>query len=139
MTPDLRALAEGLAADLATLHRARRIASPWLAGMLDGCGCRIVSVSADQASRIDGFTLRPINRNLAHDDVPDLSDPVTVQALLLLAREAWGDPGLTVGEFIAGGWRIARGQAGGWALFLTADTEVEALCAAIHAAAEVTP
>ena len=76
------------------------------------------------------------------DALPDLDDPLTRMAALLMARKAWGDPLLYVETFVwDDGPRFrfrswARPFAGlaGFSSFFT--TEIEALIAALEAAPE---
>jgi hypothetical protein len=64
--------------------------------------------------------------------LPDLSDPLTVQAVLLLAREAWGCDWLTCQPLLTEGgihgWRVVGTSAP------SGRTEAEALVAALEAA-----
>lgn len=62
-------------------------------------------------------------------EVPDLSDPATLGCLLALVREAWGEPDLVVERYAGRRWGIDDG--GDWVI---ADTEAEALVAALEAA-----
>ena len=74
------------------------------------------------------------------DLIPDLSDPVTCAALLLLVREAWGDPRLAAIYCEAAN----PGQSEGWAVQCADNrlpvagedypSEAEALLAALEAA-----
>lgn len=78
---------------VATLALARRAMASggwhWLPGMADADGDRCERVA-------DGVPLfrMPRHHGLVADAdaVPGLGDPLTVQALLLLVREAWGMP-----------------------------------------------
>lgn len=143
MTPDLDAMAETLATDLTTLHRAGRISSPWLAGMLAwkrGHVRERVLGTTTLDRYVTGAALRGPRAGTWHVTslsiaVPDLSDPVTCAALLLLAREAWGDDRINCAVGARGPWEVlaVSGETLG-----EGPTEVAALCAAIHAAATAT-
>jgi hypothetical protein len=151
MTPDLDAMAETLSADLATLHRAGRISSPWLAGMLAwkrGHVRERVLGTTTLDRYVTGAALRGPRAGTWHVTslsiaVPDLSDPVTCAALLLLVREAWGDPTASTAATREGdgsrGWVMdcwePRSPLHSLGPF---GTEVAALCAAIHAATTAT-
>ena len=64
------------------------------------------------------------------DDIPDLSDPATVGALLGLVRDAWQDP--STGIYKHGRrWCVIMG---GRCEDFFADTEAEALVSALEAA-----
>ena len=73
--------------------------------------------------------------------LPHLTDPAMLGCLLALVREAWGDPSLCV-LFDHDGckWRVGRWEDDGLALRCRcADTEAEALVAALEAALEAAP
>lgn len=138
-------MAETLATDLTTLHRAGRISSPWLAGMLAwkrGHVRERVLGTTTLDRYVTGAALRGPRAGTWHVTslsiaAPDLSDPVTCAALLLLAREAWRDPHLCV-------FYTQQPVVPGWYAFIngvmaeSAETEVATLCATIHAAATAT-
>jgi len=66
--------------------------------------------------------------------LPDLSDPLTVQALLLLVREAWATQTAWAEPGHDGLWEMCV-YVGGECRFLESyDSEVEALVAALEAA-----
>lgn len=65
-------------------------------------------------------------------DVPDLRDPATVGCLLALVRDAWGDPTMSAHFSDAAEWWEVQGHR--WAPEKPADTEAEALVAALEAA-----
>ncbi len=67
---------------------------------------------------------------------PVFNDDATLGVLVARVREVWGDPGMASGQFITSGWRVCRGEAGGWSLLTTAPTEAEALVAALEASPE---
>jgi len=68
------------------------------------------------------------------DVLPDLTDAATLGCLLALVREAWGDSDLHVGRRIAG-WGVWTSESTPLPLCVAkADTEAEALVAALEAA-----
>lgn len=79
---------------------------------------------------------------------PDLTDPLTVRGLLLLAREAWGIEGLCVRRRSAGEWWVWEDSdqrnapfhclqdRNGRAYPAVGPTEAAAIIIALHAAAE---
>ena len=141
-TPDITAQ---LAADLHTLHRAGKIASPWLEGM------RLVVLRA----LLTGEPVDPLmppdpgryigrgmgglavcrNAHYGRDDrpwlAPDLSDPLTAAGLIVLVREASGDPGAHVAASRSCGWWWVY-RSGGTGPIGSGPTEAAALCAALH-------
>lgn len=131
MNAELLSLSTTLAADLASLRREGRVQNVWLEGM-------VARGASGRTLRID-WSDGPV---LSRDDGPwihDLSDPVTCAALLLLAREVWGEAHGT-------GRVHVRPTVTGWVATSCGQpiaeerlTEVAALCAAIHAAAKVSP
>ena len=72
----------------------------------------------------------------SHDILPDLTDPCTIGGLLLLVRDAWGDPEIHVAPLWSMnrrvGWRVWFGR--DLTLCFDGDTEAEALVAALEAA-----
>jgi hypothetical protein len=133
-----------LAADLRTLHEAGRIASPWLPGML-----RVHDYPAEDgldAGRIAFRMAAPAEFALAYEPgttdeelgvpwtQPDPSDACTQGGLLALLREATSDPTLHVvyDRRTLAWW--TEPQIGDDPP--EADTEADALVAAIHALAE---
>ena len=64
---------------------------------------------------------------------PDLSDPATVGCLLVLVREAWGDPGFGAFRRSASKWS-AEGVLWGRVVQFEGPTEAAALVAALEAA-----
>lgn len=122
MTPTLEALARQLAAD----PRWR-----WLPGMrypkIEGGVGRRAWVRPFGRIRDDGYCI-------PGDAFPDLSDPVTAAALLVLAREASGDPGLHVVPVLVNGsawwWTVVTGRAEP-TVHRHHESEIEALAAAI--------
>jgi len=185
VTPDLDAMAETLAADLATLHRAGRIACALRPAMRlagpdghrgffywrvvhasppelvaveeetavtfrwtyhdDGWRVAVLTVATTIAGPAHGlvdsdWTHVPVTIHPHPGAMLDLSDPVTCAALLLLVREAWGDPTASTAATRESdgsrGWVMDCGEPRsplhGLGPF---GTEVATLCAAIHAAA----
>ena len=92
----------------------------------DGCeGC--IRVTRKQWAYTDW------GLGLQHDPfpwLPDLRDPATVGCLLALVREAWGDPAICIVEEHRDWWARLNGLP----LCAFADTEAEALVAALEAA-----
>ena len=66
--------------------------------------------------------------------IPDLSDPLTVQALLLLVREAWATETVWVEPGHDGLWEMCIYVSGAPRLLESYQTEAEALVAALEAA-----
>ena len=66
------------------------------------------------------------------DDLPDLADAATIGCLLALVRKAWGDPTMSVHFSDTADWWEVQGHR--WAPGKPADTEAEALVAALEAA-----
>jgi hypothetical protein len=132
---------------LDTLVRAGRVKSAWLDGMAASirfrdhpCGgiendrMRVrVRIDGDGGPDLSEFHWMRIPYS-EHDPRHDTSDPITVMGLLLLAREAWGEPGLYC--------RPTIGRAG-WIVMHTdkpihdwrGDTEAGAIISALVAAA----
>ena len=121
---------------LDALEKAGRIKSRWLPGML-----------AERWSGPCHGTRRCIDSDWRNgfpgsDWSPDLSDPMTALGMLLLAREAWGDPSLAlccIDEAIPSEWAWTdNGLSPAAAVDLHGEwpTESEAITAAIIAAAE---
>lgn len=111
----------------------RAVACPkwrWMPGMRTRVGWRVY------AHRIDGEPIAMMDGDLSvapsplrlGPSLPDLTDPATLGCLLALVREVWGEP-RTVVEAAKYGWGIVVG--GRW---IFADTEAEALVAALEAA-----
>ncbi len=141
---DLLALAQALAADLATLHRAGSIAALYRHAMraIVGGAPRRWDAGDDMWVNADAAHGRTYHKTWSH---ADLSDPVTCAALLPLAREALGSPLIHIAPRCNGGWTVWRlafreGNITECTSIARGPTEVAALCAAIHAAAAtVTP
>jgi hypothetical protein len=118
---------------LRTLEEAGRIRSRWLRGMsgVDINGLSLVVSNSRTEAEMAGIFGYPFT--------VDLSDPLTVQGLLLLAREAWGDPTLTTMRERLG-WRVYCWPATPRELYEDAGSyspaEAEAIVAALVAAAE---
>jgi len=121
------------------LERAGKVKSRWLPGMLDAAGMRVFVVGSCPVGVEDGDTrVRPNVQALRHNARYDLSDPLTVMGLLLLAREAWG--GDVVARHVG---TLATGEPE-WAAcdFMEINSlygfrsEAEAIIAALVAAAE---
>ena len=119
MTPTLDSLARQLAA-----HPRWR----WLPGMA------AIESAAPGMALTDG---RPVRVDTTWASVglwiPDLSDPVTAAALVVVAREVSGDPHLRVwarriGEDV---WCVAAGVDGPRGMLYTHRSEVEALASVI--------
>jgi hypothetical protein len=123
---------------LAKLVAAGRLRSAWVPGMLDtGCD-RVLAVDPRDGLRVRytadaWFSL--------HGGVyePDLDDPLTVQGLVLLAREAWGVPLVVrwVGVFADGSREWAISDLPSNETRYGHHSEAEAAVAALEAAAEV--
>ena len=115
----------------------------WLPGMRCTDGSRMLRTGHDLSGSWQAWSdehydacackLRPEE---TRDDLPDLSDPATLGALLALVREAWGDPCICTAVDNTGagwwvdGWTAARPQ-------VPSDlhsTEAAALVAALEAA-----
>ncbi|MDF1699574.1 MAG: hypothetical protein P1V36_00245 [Planctomycetota bacterium] len=64
--------------------------------------------------------------------VLDLSDPITSASLVVLVREAWGDPDVYCERIFTGEWVVIDGK-GNAVRFPKGATEVEALVAALEA------
>ena len=98
-------------------------------------GARFRVVLAGDASECVYGTCEWINVNDGELLDPDTDDPLTVFGLLLLAREAWGEPGLfcrpTIGRT---GWLVMHTDVTlhDW----RGATEAEAIVAALEAAVE---
>jgi hypothetical protein len=138
---------------LAVLHRAGRIRTPWLGGM------RIVGKYPEYPIRIHDFGERVLDaEDMVSPDqpwrwwsepqtsnggpcpgpyVPDLADPATRGCLAALAREAVGDPTLTVETVLTAArgivWMASTPRA---ILGPERPTEGEAWAAVLIAAAE---
>ena len=117
---------------LRALVAAGRIKSAWVPGM------RAIEPGRERGARTcrDDDRMGTLARFLYHGALPDPDDPLTVFGLLLLAREAWGEPGLYVGT--ADGWYVTvPDSAAPWGgRVLTGATEAEAIVAALEAAVE---
>ena len=118
---------------LRTLEEAGRIRSRWLRGMsgVDINGLSLVVSNSRTEAEMAGIFGYPFT--------VDLADPLTVQGILLLAREAWGDPTLTTMRERLG-WRVYCWPATPRELYEDAGSyspaEAEAIVAALVAAAE---
>jgi len=124
---------------LAALEAAGRIRSRWLPGMMDSSGDRVLAVGGS------GVTIDRIVRD-GHDHEregaadmfpPDPYDPLTTMGMLLLAREAMGDPLLVTAPFRADNSRVLW-MTQSWSARYSdnAPTERAAIEAAIIATAE---
>jgi hypothetical protein len=159
---DLPTLQRRAAEALAKLVAAGRVRGAWLPGMMvadggglrvlrlpthapTGRGCGYIEGDTGEVYPCDGYVPCPVcePENFA-GRAPDLSDPLTVQGLVLLAREAWGVGSMvyhpTDGAIRA--WRFVTFAHGAdWLtparLLGEGHTEAEAAIAAIEAAAEV--
>ena len=87
----------------------------WMPGMLTDVGERVTDAAA--------FYLGTL---------PDLSDPLTVQALLLLVREAWGTQTAWVEPGHDGLWEMCIYVHGKCQMLASYQTEAEALVAALE-------
>ena len=128
---------------LAALHRAGKIASPWLPGMhgfdTRGVGFRVLLMhhSGGAIVMTDGMITQtlPVSAEFMGMAIHDLQDRATIGCLLALAREVWGDPGLHACPHSSGTvWWVYTGQ--GHGPIAQGPTEAEALAACIIAAAE---
>jgi hypothetical protein len=146
---------------LAKLLAAGCIKSAWLPGMAgfrDDIGKRRRVVETDRRgitrwcdevgdyAEGDGWNREEIAEEWA-PVAPDLSDALTVQGLVLLAREAWGDPLLhvspssqwKVGAHVWIAWTYSDAEkVSCWREVARSATEAEAAVTALEAAAEVT-
>lgn len=105
----------------------------WRTGRVSHVGLTAVRVACRYPSPMGGtkwsVPLLPIT-----DLLPDLSDPLTVQALLLLVREAWATETAWVEPGHDGLWEACV-YVGGECRFLESyDSEAETLVAALEAA-----
>jgi hypothetical protein len=123
----------------ADLYAAGRVR--WMPGMSYSGGDRVVSVDDDHVLWTQGDEA-PQWEPAGADIIPDFTDPATIGCLLHQAREAWGDPGLTVvGEYCPPfdpAWRVT-GQSHHGGTFqrlamIGYTTEPAAILAAIAAA-----
>ena len=114
----------------------------WMPGMLLRCAERIITsdgLGGTETSRLEFFKpsswssdsrLTPMSKDEMRWELPDLRDPATVGCLLALVREAWGDPAICIVEE----HRDWSARLNGLSLCAFADTEAEALVAALEAA-----
>ena len=114
----------------------------WMHGMLLRCDERIITsdgIGGTETSRLEFFTpsswssdlrLTQMSKDEMRWELPDLRDPATVGCLLALVREAWGDPAICIVEEHRDWWARLNGLP----LCAFADTEAEALVAALEAA-----
>jgi hypothetical protein len=165
MSADLPTLQRRAAEALAKLVAAGRIKSAWLPGMktaagarvivapyrdrAENAGCGFVEVVEGEFYGCDGYEVCPVCEPDHFDAsavTPDLSDPLTVQGLVLLAREAWGEPLLHVspssqwkaGAHVWIAWTYSDAEkVSCWREVARGITEAEAAVAALEAAAEV--
>lgn len=126
----------------ATLYAAGRVR--WMPGMLADRG-RVITAGTDRHGAWARFAITGewiIGGDDLHVYTPDFTDPATIGCLLHQAREAWGDPGLTVdGEYCPPfdpAWRVT-GQSHHGGTFqrlaiIGYTTEPAAIIAAIAAA-----
>ena len=127
--PDLTAQ---LASDLHTLHRAGKLASPWVEGMAFlECATPGAGLYRDGRGRL--MALADVD-TLPAGARPDLTDPLTVAGLIVLVREASGEAGATTVAVAVGDgltWGVIpepHEQPMAW----DEPTEAAALCAALH-------
>ena len=100
----------------------------WMPGM------RVIVPSKRKGNTGCFFRVNEFEWCSAEGDLPDLSDPATRGCLLALVREAWGDGVYLLPD---GGWYVkgARLKNGSSiSLGICADTEADALVAALEAA-----
>ena len=106
----------------------------WMPGMLDGIDEQRVAsvrdglVTMERDGRGEALEFDP--RLVRRRPLPDLRDPATVGCLLALVRDAWGDPAICIVEEHRDWWARLNGLP----LCAFADTEAEALVAALEAA-----
>ena len=106
----------------------------WTPGMLDGIDEQRVAsvrdglVTMERDGRGEALEFDP--RLVRRRPLPDLRDSATVGCLLALVREAWGDPAICIVEEHRDWWARLNGLP----LCAFADTEAEALVAALEAA-----
>ena len=89
---------------------------------------------ADEGGAVRVCTVLRKVRDIHDTALPDLTDPLTVQALLLLVREAWGKPGIHARRRGVGIWAV---YADPWLKrkpLGRGDTEAAALVATLEAA-----
>jgi len=117
----------------------------WMPGMLcltdeDGYAARVlhVGLNASTSETADAYSGGGIITRgcLKDDSLPDLEDPATLGCLLVLVREAWGDPCIcTAVDNTSAGWWVD-----GWTAACSQvpsdlhPTEAAALVAALEAA-----
>ena len=102
----------------------------WVAGMLATDGWRVAGREGDLILWGRGREVTGLSVRSETNGIPDLSDAATRGAILELVREAWGDP--ATGIYRHGRrWCVIMG---GRCEDFFADTEAEALLAALEAA-----
>jgi hypothetical protein len=110
----------------------------WMPGMLTLDGRRVVGVDGDVLELFYADEHKCYQR-WAEDAEPDFGDPATVGCLLALVRRALTDETATVSydDFDGTFFCMARHELDGqpyWGVVTQADTEVDALVAALEAA-----
>ena len=122
---------------LRELHALGAVKSPWLAGMRDTSGQRVVEdwlTPVWHDSTCGRWrTSSEVGYAVTMSD-PDTNDPATLGCLLALAREAYNDTALHVGPWFATACVWAHlGDGPGYDGVGEGDTESEALVAALEA------
>jgi len=133
MTPDIEALARRAVACKGWRWLPGMLAHHpnWRAGRVSHVGLTAVRVGLRYSSPVGGteWAVPPLPIT---DLLPDLSDPLTVQAVLLLAREAWNRP--TAYLYYYGGNWFFDPQQSEPTDHPSGRTEAEPLVAALEAA-----